>query len=72
MPKDNRLILNGVRVGNTVYTEGQEDELSGALTQAELDRLMDSGALGGDFVSTLKPAKTETAEKETDPNTSKK
>lgn len=49
MPKDNRLILSGIRVGDTVYVEGQEDELSAALSQEQLDRLMDKGALGGDW-----------------------
>lgn len=51
MGKDNRQILSAVRVGGTVYKPGMEDELSAAMNQGQLDRLMDKGALGGDFTS---------------------
>lgn len=51
MAKDNRNILSAVRFKGTVYKPGMEDELSAAMNQGQLDRLMDRGALGGDFVA---------------------
>ena len=58
--KDNRTILNAVRVGKTVFKSGEEDELSSALSQTDLDRLNDQGALGGDWTSTFQAEAEET------------
>ncbi len=62
MPKDNRTILNGVRVGAKVFTDGMEDELAAALDQKQLDRLIDKGHIAGDFKTMA--VKKEAAKKE--------
>lgn len=64
--KDNRKIMNGVRVGKTVFTEGMEDELTDALSQTELDRLMDKGHLAGDW-RTTSPANRKAQQSEAPP-----
>lgn len=62
--KDNRVIKEGVWVGGTLYAkDGDEDALAAALTQDQLDRLVESGALVGDWKAIKKPAeKPEKAE----------
>jgi hypothetical protein len=63
MPKDNRTIHSAIRAADgTVYAEGMEDELAGAYSQTELEALVESGALSGEWSSTRKAepkAKTE-------------
>ena len=54
MAKDNRFIHSGVRVANpdgtaTVYVADQEDELAARLSRADGARLIDAGALSGDW-----------------------
>lgn len=54
MAKDNRLIHSGVRVANpdgtaTVYVADQEDELAARLSPADGARLVEAGALSGDW-----------------------
>lgn len=64
MAKDNRKILQGVRVGKTVYRDGQEDELAAAVDQSTLDRLMDKGHLGGDWQAKGEPQAEQPARRE--------
>lgn len=47
MPKENRKINHGVRIGVKVYTEGMEDELASVLSKNDIQRLTDKGSLEG-------------------------
>lgn len=49
MAKDNREILSGVRIGNDVYLPGQEDEVASRLSPKDGERLIEAGALAGDW-----------------------
>lgn len=62
MAKDNRQILSAVRFGGKLYKDGMEDELQTDLSREEIQRLLDRGAIAGDFKGTGKP-KAETDEK---------
>jgi hypothetical protein len=64
MAKDNRKILSAVRLhadretgtGRTVFRDGMENELAEAASQEQLDGLVKSGALSGDWKA-IKKAK---------------
>lgn len=58
MAKDNRIILQGVRVVGVVYTDGMEDELGAVLDQKQIERLSKKGQISGSFKST-KPVEKE-------------
>lgn len=47
--KDNRKIVRGVRLDGRLYKAGEEDELAGVLSAAQLKRLSGNGALEGDW-----------------------
>lgn len=49
MAKDNRTILSGIRVGSDVFTDGAEDELAAVLSPADGKRLLEAGAIAGDW-----------------------
>lgn len=48
--KDTRKIERGIRIGDVVYTDGQEDEIAVALPAARIKQLVDNGSLSGDWV----------------------
>jgi hypothetical protein len=55
MAKDNREILSTVRVGrDQMFGAGQEDELAAALSKEDGERLIEAGALQGDWSFTGK------------------
>jgi len=56
MAKDNREVLSAVRIGNDVFTAGQEDEIAAALTPENGARLVEADALRGDWEFTGKPS----------------
>lgn len=49
MAKDNRKIHSGIRHEGTTYKAGMEDELSEVMSQKQLDRLADRGAVSGNW-----------------------
>lgn len=67
MAKDNRKIHNGVRHNGTTYTDGMEDELAEAVSSEQLERLVEKGAISGNWGGSAKakavPAKEEAKKK---------
>lgn len=59
MAKDNRKIHSGVRLGGTTYTDGMEDELAGAASAKQLKRLVEKGAISGEWSSSAAPLEDE-------------
>jgi hypothetical protein len=51
MAKDNRKIHSGVRHKGTTYTDGMEDELAAAVSGKQLERLIERGAISGNWQS---------------------
>jgi pyruvate dehydrogenase complex dehydrogenase (E1) component len=49
MPRDNRTIVSAVRHKGEVYGPGREDELEELLDKEGIDRLVDNGAITGDW-----------------------
>lgn len=54
MAKDDRKIISGIFGDEGKFVEDQEDELAAAMTQEQLDRLKEAGAIEGKWTSTKK------------------
>lgn len=62
MAKDNRNIVNGVRLGEApnvkLFVDGQEDELAAAATPEQIERLKANGSITGDWQATASQSST--------------
>lgn len=59
MANSERKIIRGVRVGDTVYVPGKEDELDALLSAEEVKRLSDKGYIEGKWSGSATQAKAE-------------
>lgn len=59
MAKDNRTIHSHIRHGGKVYKPGMEDDLEAAVSSAGIQRLIEKGAISGDFKGGKKATKAE-------------
>jgi hypothetical protein len=61
MAKDNRTIHSHIRHGGKIYKPGMEDDLEAAVSSAGIERLIEKGAISGDFKGGKKATPAEPA-----------
>jgi hypothetical protein len=59
MANSDRKIIRGVRVKDTTYVPGKEDELDPLLSAEEVKRLSDKGYIEGKWSGSAAPVKAE-------------